>query len=202
MTNLHEKPSAVVRPAIMAEHASPAPAPPAPKPARISAAVQTVNYDASDADISKPFPDGVLDCNTIPQGYGLKNADWLGGNGWLSQQVVELDGNGVIQNNIRTESGCGGQGPLSYCQYYCSGNAVDIQWPVDSQQPRSGATVGGLKCMNGKLFRADTSKPTLCVPSSNLLTVTVRNTLNQDVPICNTAYPGKFINVYPRFTIN
>jgi SUN family beta-glucosidase len=124
-----------------------------------------------------------MPCNTPPFQYGADNVvvRYLGGNGWLNQQVA-------TDQNYRNEKGCGGYGD-AYCQYVCPGTHVPTQWA--KFYPDNGISLGGLLCKNNLLYRPNQDFDTLCMPSSGVMTVTVRNTLDEPVAICKTNYPGR-----------
>ncbi|KAG7194458.1 putative secreted beta-glucosidase sim1 [Scheffersomyces spartinae] len=124
---------------------------------------------------TEKFEDGVHDCASVPTGQGVIGVTWIDGlnGGWSS--IMDLNGN--------TSPDCKDG---FYCSYACQAGMSKTQWP--SQQPSSGASVGGLYCKGGKLYRANTNSDYLCEWGEN--TADFVNNLSQDLSICRTDYPG------------
>lgn len=73
----------------------------------------------------------------------------------------------------------------SLCSYSCAPGWQKLQWP--STQPSNGASMGGLKCSGGKLYKTSSSDQ-LCGQGNGL--VYVENKSGSAVSVCRTDYPG------------
>jgi hypothetical protein len=175
--------------------APPAPAPVAPSSAPASSAAPAPASSAPAASASgvsggtglnTPFPDGTIDCSTFPSEYGPIAVGWEGLGGWSGIQYPTWAGTDVsrIVTAVSGGSGCNQEGAL--CSYACPPGYEKSQWPAN--QPSDGASLGGIKCSGGKLYKTSTTSQTLCTAGSG--TVSVVNNLSGSVPWCRTDYPG------------
>ena len=125
------------------------------------------------------FEDGVHSCSDgPPTQYGAMPVDYLGLNGWVSFQVLN-----DAQNDIVRDGDTCGNGAA--CAYSCFPGYQNMQWVED--QPSNGASIGGLLCKDGKLYKAN-SNPKLC--GKGVGGVTVKNEANGHIAVCRTNYPA------------
>lgn len=136
---------------------------------------------------SQLFEDGVYDCSSFPQVQGLVALNYLGFGGWSGIQRPWSGGGGSQYETVNVCS----EG--SYCSYACQSGMSKTQWI--SNQPSSGESVGGLLCLNGKLYRTNTNTNYLC--EWGVDSAMIENTLNKQVSICRTDYPGTENMVIP-----
>lgn len=124
---------------------------------------------------SDSFEDGKIKCSEFPSNIaGVISLDWIGLNGWSSIQ----DSNG--QSATTCEDGM-------YCSYACDAGQVKTQWPEN--QPSNGASLGGLYCKNGYLYRTNTNYDNLCESTGGDVTV-INKSSQGDIALCRTDYPG------------
>ncbi|CAN3373096.1 secreted beta-glucosidase Sim1p [Diutina rugosa] len=125
---------------------------------------------------TEEFEDGKYDCDKVPTGQGVIPITWIDSiqGGWSS--ISSPDG-------VQTSSTCK-DGFI--CSYSCAAGMSKTQWP--SNQPASGASVGGLQCKNGKLYRTNTDAKYLCEWGAQ--TAGFVSKIDKDVAICRTDYPG------------
>lgn len=121
------------------------------------------------------FEDGVYDCDSVPTGQGVIAIDWISGltGGWSTIMNANGDTSSTCEDGF-------------YCSYGCQAGMSKTQWP--SEQPASGASMGGLYCKGGKLYRSNKDADTLCewgTPDINFV-----SEIGKDVAICRTDYPG------------
>jgi len=126
-------------------------------------------------DPSQDFEDGKYSCDSVPTGQGVIAIDWIEGltGGWSS----------IMNEQGQTSSSCQDG---YYCSYACQAGMAKTQWP--SQQPLNGISVGGLQCKNGKLYRANQDKSTLCEWGAK--TASFKSQISKPIAICKTDYPG------------
>lgn len=164
----------------------------APTKAAVPQVVQAYSNTGGGSGVSKEFPDGQLDCSTFPSDYGAIPLDWLNLGGWAGVQKPNVMGvSGYSDIMTVTKAQCkNGNCCLddSFCSYACPEGYLRYQWP--SLQGATGQSVGGLYCNNGKLHLSNPSVKTLCAPGSTNINVYVKNTLDKNVAICRTNYPG------------
>ncbi|KAF6013831.1 SUN protein uth1 [Brettanomyces bruxellensis] len=129
---------------------------------------------------SGSFEDGKIACSDFPSGNGVISLSWLGLGGWAS----------IMDANGDTSSSCEDG---EYCSYACQPGMAKTQWPSD--QPSDGRSVGGLYCKGGYLYRTNTDADNLCAWGEN--STTVKSSLDKDVAICQTDYPGSENMVVP-----
>lgn len=143
--------------------------------ASASAVAQVVGDLNYFVDPTVKFEDGVIACDLVPTGQGVVAVDWVSGltGGWTS----------IMNSDAGTSESCVDG---YYCSYACQAGMSKTQWP--STQPASGATVGGLYCKNGFLYRSNTDTDYLCAWDQP--TAFFKSSLDQDVAICRTDYPG------------
>ena len=144
------------------------------------------SYSGDLSDFSGPsskFEDGTIACSSFPSGQGVISLDWLGLSGWSSIQ----DSNG--QSVTSCEDG-------SYCSYACQAGMSKTQWP--SSQPDSGASLGGLVCKDGYLYRTNTDTDYLCGWGEETATAENSNS-NGGIALCRTDYPGSEAMVVPTW---
>lgn len=135
---------------------------------------------SSSSSSSSSFEDGKIACSDFPSSYGAVAVDWVGMNGWAS--VMAMDGS--------TSSDCEDG---FYCSYACPAGQSKTQWP--SNQPSDGKSVGGLYCKGGYLYRSNTAADSLC--ESDVGTGFAKSSLDKDVALCRTDYPGSENMVIP-----
>lgn len=163
-------------------------------PATTTPAAQTSVAPVSSSPSSFPaFPDGQLDCSTFPSAYGAVSLDYLGIGGWTGIQTPGSSIGGYDDIMTVTSSTCAGGNCCtegSFCSYACAPGYQKSQWPAT--QGKTGQSIGGLQCLNGKLHLTNPSlSQNLCIPGTQAVTVQVKNTLSQNVAVCRTDYPGK-----------
>lgn len=139
--------------------------------------------DLSGSSTGSKFEDGTIACSSFPSGSGVISLDWLGLSGWSS--IQDSDGNSVTS----CEDG-------SYCSYACQAGMSKTQWP--SSQPASGASLGGLVCKNGYLYRTNTDTDYLCEWGEGTATASNSNS-NGGIALCRTDYPGSEAMVVPTW---
>lgn len=143
-----------------------------------------INGDLSNfVDPSEKFEDGTIKCSDFPSGQGVISLDWLGLDGWSSIQ----DSTGLSKETC--EDGV-------YCSYACQAGMSKTQWSSD--QPESGASLGGLECKDGYLYRTNKDTDYLCqwdVDSASA----VNNNENGGIALCRTDYPGSENMVVPTW---
>lgn len=150
--------------------------------------------------LDSEFPDGEVDCSTFPSEYGAVALDHLRTGGWASIQNPKQSTN-MGYDDIETivpdqcpDGNCCKDG--MYCAYACPPGYRNTQWP--ETQGATGQSIGGLQCENGKLHLTNPGLSTkLCMPGYDGVTVKVENKLNEQVPICETVYPGSEAMVIP-----
>lgn len=146
----------------------------------------------SSSGLDTDFPDGELDCGTFPSDYGAIPLDYLGLGGWSGIQYVSIVDQ-LVSSIVTAVTGdsCHSGG---MCSYACPAGYQKSQWP--STQGSTGQSVGGLECRNGKLYLTNTDlSKKLCMQGVG--GVQGHNKLDQEVAVCRTDYPGKFL---PFFT--
>ncbi len=128
------------------------------------------------ADFEEPsetFEDGKIKCSEFPSGQGVIPIEWIGLDGWTTISDADATSGTSCKDGM-------------YCSYACQAGMSKTQWP--SAQPSSGASVGGLYCKNGYLYRSNTDFETLCVWGKD--TAVVTSEIDEDVAVCRTDYPG------------
>lgn len=125
------------------------------------------------------FPDGELDCSTFPSKYGAIPATYLDMNGWTGIQNLNSAGDDIESDGTECQDGAA-------CSYTCAPGYQKLQWP--DSQPSSGASIGGLLCKNGKLYKSSSSYNQLCGRGNGL--VYAKNEASDAIAICRTDYPG------------
>lgn len=151
-------------------------------------ASSVVSSTASTATgISEDFPSGELDCSALPTAYGAVYLDWLDLDGWSGIQETpdySTDDLSISSISEKTSGSCTAN---SFCSYACPEGYQKSQWPV--AQGSLGQSVGGLYCnADGKLELSNTNFSTICIEGTG--TISVQNTLDEQVVICRTDYPG------------
>ncbi|SMN18025.1 similar to Saccharomyces cerevisiae YJL116C NCA3 Protein that functions with Nca2p to regulate mitochondrial expression of subunits 6 (Atp6p) and 8 (Atp8p) of the Fo-F1 ATP synthase [Maudiozyma saulgeensis] len=139
--------------------------------------------DLTGSSTGSKFEDGTIACSTFPSGSGVISLDWLGLSGWSS--IQDSDANSVTS----CEDG-------SYCSYACQAGMSKTQWP--SSQPESGASLGGLVCKDGFLYRTNTDTDYLCEWGEGTATASNSNS-NGGIALCRTDYPGSEAMVVPTW---
>jgi hypothetical protein len=188
-----------------------------PSAAAATAAPSPSAQDLSDLavnpNVDVDFPDGQLDCSTFPYDYGAIDISWMDLGGWSGIQYVQ--DNGARVTSIVTAiagNACAipaslavPEGSYPLCSYACPAGYQKSQWPAiqGSSNPGDtyyGASVGGLKCQNGKLHLTNPSQPRLCMQGTGQ--VSVQNNLGANCAICRTDYPGSYARdpADPRLT--
>lgn len=153
--------------------------------ASVKVSAVDVNGDLADyTDPTVKFEDGVHDCASVPIGQGVIPVNWVSGltGNWSS--IMNLDG--------KTSETC--QDGF-YCSYACQAGMSKTQWP--DNQPSSGVSVGGLQCLNGKLYRSNKNLDYLCQWGEKA--AVFKSSINKDVAICRTDYPGSENMNIPTF---
>jgi SUN family beta-glucosidase len=144
----------------------------------------------SSGGVDSEFPSGTIPCSTFPSSYGAVAADWLKFNLWTGIQLVPdyNPGDGAISNIATVPEKQGGNcQSRAFCSYQCPEGYLKSQWPA--AQGNTGQSIGGLYCnSNGMLELSRPSVKQLCIKGTGQ--VKVQNTLNSQVAICRTDYPG------------
>ncbi|CCH45206.1 Septation protein [Wickerhamomyces ciferrii] len=132
------------------------------------------------SDPTEEFEDGKYSCDSLPTGQGVIALDWLNFGGWAS--IMNMDG----ETSKSCQDGY-------YCSYACQAGMSKTQWP--SNQPSDGKSIGGLLCKNGKLYKSNSDKKSLCEwgqKSANAV-----NKGKKSIALCRTDYPGSENMVVP-----
>ncbi|PGH15397.1 hypothetical protein AJ80_05581 [Polytolypa hystricis UAMH7299] len=167
------------------------PAPPAPPkisiPSKAKSGGSKYPTDPSNdgEGVDREFPDGELDCGSLPSGYGALNLDWLHLGGYSGIQYLSYNGDAVsrIDTGIRGDKCRDG----AMCSYACPPGYQKSQWP--ERQGSTLESIGGLACRGGKLYLTNpTLSRKLCIPGTG--NVDVQNKLGDVVAVCRTDYPG------------
>lgn len=161
-----------------------------PAPSKSSKPVAS-NSASSSTGVDVDFPDGEIDCNTFPSGYGPIHIDWAGLGGWSGIQYVTIKGNKVTHIDTAVPGGDGCK-PGAMCSYACPAGYQKSQWPP--QQGSTGESVGGLACRpDGKLYLTNPRlSKKLCIKGTGA--VIVHNKLSTNAAICRTDYPGTWFS--------
>lgn len=137
--------------------------------------------------ISEDFPSGELPCSALPTGYGAIYIDWLNLDGWTGIQETPDYTPGDSSISSISEKTSGGCTANTFCSYACEEGYQKSQWPT--AQGSLGQSVGGLYCnADGMLELSNTDFSTICIQGTG--TISVTNTLDDQVVICRTDYPG------------
>lgn len=166
---------------------------PSPKPAPPS------NGGSSGGEgLTKPFPDGEIDCSEFPSSYGAVGLDWLERGGWSGLQFVpsftmgDLSISDIVTGIVgdTCSEGC-------MCSYACPPGYQKTQFP--EAQGSDNESIGGLYCNNkGKL---ELTKPNdggntyLCEKGEG--GIFIKNELGKKACTCRTDYPGTESMVIP-----
>lgn len=140
-------------------------------------------------DPLEEFEDGVHDCDKVPTGQGVIPITWIDAikGGWS----LIMSGDGT-QTSETCKDGF-------YCSYSCAAGMSKTQWPEN--QPGSGASVGGLQCRGGKLYKTQPDAKHLCLWGAQ--TAGFISKIDKDVAICRTDYPGsENMNIPTLLTAN
>ncbi|KAI3401735.1 hypothetical protein diail_9399 [Diaporthe ilicicola] len=168
---------------------APTSTPAAPK-ATASSSSSSSSSGASGVDAD--FPDGELDCDSLPSEYGAVAVTQVENSGWGGLLDVGLNAFTVGSTKAISSYSApsGGLSPGMFGTYQCPEGYDMAQWP-EGAQGATGQSIGGIWCgLDNKLYltRADSSKK-LCQPGAG--NVKVINKLSDKVSLCKTAYPGK-----------
>ncbi|CAN3363857.1 probable secreted beta-glucosidase Sun4p [Diutina catenulata] len=130
------------------------------------------------------FQDDTIPCSQFPTDAGVVALNHLKLGGWTG--LYNADTGKVLDDRT------GGQCQEGwFCSYACQPGMSKTQWP----EQNGGVSIGGLKCVNGKLRRTNKNEKKLCVwGTSNAI---VESKLDKDVAICRTDYPGTESMVIP-----
>ncbi|CCE61995.1 hypothetical protein TPHA_0B03230 [Tetrapisispora phaffii CBS 4417] len=140
-----------------------------------SSSSSSIDGDLSDFSApSKKFVDGTIKCSDFPSGQGVIPVSWIGMNGWTS----------ILNSNGDTSSECTDG---FYCSYACQAGMSKTQWP--SEQPSNGASIGGLYCKDGYLYRSNTDTDYLCEWGQQSASA-VNQLSSESISLCRTDYPG------------
>jgi len=148
---------------------------------------------ASNSNVTKPFPDGQLSCNTFPSTYGAIPVNWVNNGGWTAVQHATISGGHVTY--ITTSNTCTPptDGTTTLCSYACPPSYQKAQWPSTQGPPGNAQTVGGLMCgSDGKLHLTNSGSKYLCMQGTN--NVFVQNKMSAGSSVCRTDYPGVFFH--------
>ena len=139
------------------------------------------NFTSSAAQSSYPdFEDGVYSCSDgPPTAHGAVVVSWTTPQGWTGVQLVNSDGS---LNGDSTDCVEG-----AYCSYACAAGWQKYQWP--STQPADGASLGGILCKGGLLYKANENAQ-LCSQGSG--DVQIQNKAGSGCSVCRTDYPGMY----------
>ena len=147
---------------------------------------------AGSSGVESDFPDGELDCDTFPSQYGAVPLDYLGLGGWSGIQYVSFVDE-LISDIVTAVTGDSCHGG-AMCSYACPAGYQKSQWP--STQGKTGQSVGGLQCKNGKLYLTNPSmSKKLC--TQGVGGVNVQNNIGEQVAVCRTDYPGTEAETVP-----
>jgi hypothetical protein len=162
---------------------SAAPVESAPASTEASSAAPSTSADA----VNKEFKSG-MNCTTFPSEYGAVYIDWLELGGWTGLQYVPNYSPGASSiSTIETKLAGSTCGPNMFCSYACPAGYQKSQWP--DAQGSTLQSIGGLYCNSeGKLELSRATHKKLCVPGAG--GVQIKNSLNKNVAVCRTDYPG------------
>jgi len=172
--------------------AAPKPSP-SPKPAPPSN-----GGSSGGSGLTKPFPDGEIDCSHFPSDYGAVGLSWLGTSEWSGLQFVPDYSVGDLSiSNIVTgivgdscSEGC-------MCSYACPPGYQKSQYP--KAQGSTKQSIGGLYCnSDGKLEltkKNENGDTYLCEKGEG--GISIKNELNKVACTCRTDYPGTESMVIP-----
>lgn len=160
---------------------------PAPK------ATQSSSSSSSGASgIDADFPDGEIDCSTLPTEYGAVAVTQVNNDGWGG--LLDISPASFTVGSTKAISSysapVGGLGPGMFATYQCPEGYDMAQWP-EGAQGATGQSIGGLWCgLDNKLYltRPDSTKKLCQAGAGN---VKIVNKLSDKVSLCKTSYPGK-----------
>lgn len=142
--------------------------------------------------IDADFPDGEIDCSTLPTEYGAVAVTQLKNSGWAG--LLKPPTGSFTVGSTKAISGydapSGSLLPGMFGTYQCAEGYDMAQWP-EGAQGATGQSIGGLWCgLDNKLYltRPQSTKK-LCQKGAG--NVKVVNKLSDKVSLCKTSYPGK-----------
>lgn len=144
---------------------------------------KAASYNTGATGADAPFPDGQLDCSSVPTQYGALAIDSLGINGWIGLQQIDSNNAVTSTGTSNSQSRCA-EGWM--CSYACAPGYQKSQWPIN--QPSTLQSVGGLLCKGGKLHLTNPNFKTICIKGTGVSQV--KNKLGSNVAVCRTDYPG------------
>ncbi|KAI9694699.1 MAG: hypothetical protein M1822_000315 [Bathelium mastoideum] len=156
--------------------------------------------NAAGSGIDQEFPDGQISCSEFPSQYGAKAVPWMNVGGWSGIQTPGnsfpgLNKGAITDISTQVSSACSGGDCCtggSFCSYACPASYLKSQWPTGNQG-ETGQSVGGLYCnpSDNKLYLTNPGlSKKLCIAGASQVNVNVASSLENDVPICRTDYPG------------
>jgi hypothetical protein len=153
-----------------------------------SSASAVSTSSSSSAGIDTDFPSGTIKCSEFPSAYGAVALSYLGLNGWSGiQYTPDYTTDATDISTINTGVDGDDCTENSFCSYACPAGYQKTQWP--SAQGATGQSIGGLWCnTDGYLEISNSDYSTICAEGTG--NVYVVNSLDEDVPICRTDYPG------------
>lgn len=165
--------------------AEPASSSPAPKATSSSSSSGASGIDAD-------FPDGEIDCSTLPTEYGAVAVTQVENSGWagLLEPPAGTFTVGSTKAITTYDAPTGDLKAGMFGTYQCPEGYDMAQWP-EGAQGATGQSIGGLWCgLDNKLYltRPDSTKK-LCQKGAG--NVKVVNKLSDKVSLCKTSYPGK-----------
>ncbi|KAK4998873.1 Sperm-associated antigen 4 protein [Elasticomyces elasticus] len=169
-------------------------APTSTSEAAASSAAPTISsgsYSHGNHGVDTHFDDGNVDCSTFPSDYGAVAVDWIGLGGWTGIQQPGSNNGGydnimTVTKQTCSNGKCCTEG--SFCSYACPAGYQKAQWPTT--QGATGQSVGGILCQNGKLRLTNPAQKSLCMPGTDKVSVSVKNTMSKNAAVCRTDYPG------------
>lgn len=142
--------------------------------------------------VDADFPDGEIDCSTLPTEYGAIAVTQVDHSGWAGLLDVGVSAFtvGSTKAIASYSAPSGGLSAGMFGTYQCPEGYDMAQWPEEAQGA-TGQSIGGLWCgVDNKLYltRPDSTKK-LCQKGAG--NVKVINKLSDKVSLCKTSYPGK-----------
>lgn len=155
-------------------------------------ATQSSSSSSGASGIDADFPDGEIDCSTLPTEYGVVAVTQVDNDGWGG--VLDVGTSAFTVGSTKAISSYkapdGGLSPGMFGTYQCPEGYDMAQWP-EGAQGATGQSVGGIWCgLDNKLYltRPESTKK-LCQKGAG--NVKVVNKLSDKVSLCKTSYPGK-----------
>lgn len=156
--------------------------------------------NAAGQGIGEDFPDGQISCSEFPSQYGAKAVPWMNVGGWSGIQTPGggfpgLNKGAISDISTQVSSACSDGNCCtsgSFCSYACPAGYLKSQWPVGNQGS-TGQSVGGLFCSpsDNKLYLTNPGlSKKLCIEGASQVNSNIASSLEGNVAICRTDYPG------------